>query len=268
MSLFKSKRRRVLVLGCGPAGMFVTHAAREADCDVIVMSKKRRSHMFGAQYLHMPIPGLTDESFEVDYQLRGTLEEYQRKVYNGKVVPFISPGRLIGKRPAWDIRRAYVIAYDRYSNYIVDTGQMTHQWLTSYVDWSAYDYILSTIPARDICGNPTHAFESQKIYAIGDAPEKGIQVPQLCPDNTVICNGESAPSWYRTSCILGYRTMEWPGKKKPPIKDISEVTKPIQTSCTCFQDTGKFYRLGRYGAWDKGQLSHDAYFGAMAILSK
>lgn len=266
MSIFRSKKHRGLVLGCGPAGMFATHALVESGWDVVVMSKKRRSHMFGAQYLHMPIPGLPERPFEVDYQLRGTADEYARKVYDGHAVPFTSPERLLGLRRAWDIRSPYIVAYDWYSSLIVDTGPIGHEYVKTYVDLKAYDLVLSTMPATVLCGNPYHAFESQEIYAIGDAPERSSYAPYVCPDNTVVCNGNPSPAWYRAARILGYATMEWPGNKKPPIKEVSKVTKPIGTNCDCFKDKGKWYRLGRYGTWTKGKLSHEAYYDTLEIL--
>src|SRR3546814_7896241 len=63
---------KVLILGCGPAGLIAAHAAKRMDADFIVMSKARKSFMNGAQYLHAPIPGVSlAEPFLINYQISG-----------------------------------------------------------------------------------------------------------------------------------------------------------------------------------------------------
>jgi len=41
------------------------------------------------------------------------------------------------------------------------------------------------------------------------------------------------------------------------------VEKPIRTSCRCFPDV---HRMGRYGKWKKGVLSHEAWEEANKIM--
>jgi len=62
VSLFSRKPKRIFILGCGPAGLFAAQAAAEMGCSAVIISKLRRSEMYGAQYLHSEIPGLTDGS--------------------------------------------------------------------------------------------------------------------------------------------------------------------------------------------------------------
>lgn len=257
------KGKRAAVLGCGPAGMFATHALIERGYQVQVLSKKRRSEMFGAQYLHAPIPGLSgfDEPHEIEYRLLGTAEQYRAKVYgNSKAVKFVSPENLVGKHHAWDIRRAYYHAFSRYASLIMDVPDIDGDDVAQIIEdeKGCGTIIVSTIPAQFICINPLHVFGSQAVWAVGDAPERGIFSPLQPDDMTVVCNGQENPSWYRASNVFGYITVEWPEQNKPPISGVARVDKPTATNCNCWE--GKVIKLGRFGAWDKSAFSHSAYY--------
>lgn len=252
------RRKRAAVLGCGPAGLFTAHALVENGWDIGIFSKKRRSEMFGAQYLHMPIPHLAGdtEPKSLQYKLVGTNADYQRKVYGSREVPFVSPQDLAGDHMVWDIRRAYYDAWDRYAWAIEDT-EVGIDWMMDEV--GRWDRIFTTIPADRLCYQG-HVFTSQSVWAIGDAPERGIFCPVEVPAFEVVCNGETSPGWYRASNVFGYKTAEWPEGSPPPLKNISEINKPIGTNCNCWtsQSTG-VVRVGRYGAWDKRSFSHHGY---------
>lgn len=254
-------RRTVHVLGCGPAGLMSAHAAIMLGYDVVVHSKKRKSEMFGAQYLHRPIPGIStdDHRFEIDYVLQGSEEDYRKKVYGPNWDGSVSPEDLVGSHDGWDIRAAYDILWKQYANLIVEQEFKGPEDVRKLIDeHSVMDMWASTIPARVLCASPQmHAFSAQDVWAIGDAPERGVFCPVQVADETVVCNGESAPGWYRASRILGYGTAEWAGEHKPPIEGVSKVVKPLATTCDCFPE---IHRLGRYGKWTKGVLSHEAFF--------
>ncbi len=66
-----------------------------------------KSALYGCQYLHAEIPGLSLRSATVDYELRGTTEDYRRKVYGPESDVRVSPEDLEGTHKAWDIRSAY-----------------------------------------------------------------------------------------------------------------------------------------------------------------
>lgn len=278
----KSKTRRAAVLGCGPAGMFATHALVQKGWSVTVFSKRRRSDMFGAQYLHASIPGLTDdlEPVTIDYRLRGTIEGYREKVYGSAAVT-TSVEVLEKSHPAWDIRTAYSRAYRLYEGLIVEQ-EVTAEFL-GVLTWKPdmeplgpraispeFDVVLNSIPADKLCYQPElHRFHSTSIWAIGDAPERGTFAPGVVPyDNTVICDGTRDTGWYRASRVYGYTTVEWPAKSKPPLPLAARVVKPLYTNCDCYQLEGLPYRyipIGRYGIWHKGILSHQAYEAATAL---
>lgn len=259
--------RKAAILGCGPAGLFAAHALQLADWDIVIFSKKRRSHMFGAQYLHKPIPGLSRVTSKaiVDYKLIGTPEQYAAKVY-GPDVPAgtTSASLLVGQHPAWDIRQAYYSAYEMYDSAIVD-AVVTHDIARTLT--ANYRVVVSSIPKPMLCIKPDeHVFNSQNVWASGDAPELDWMCPITAPLNTVTLNGENARAWYRLSNVFGHNTAEWPHDRKPPITQIAEVTKPISSTCDCASRL-RIHTVGRYGSWQKGVLSHHAY-EAMPKITK
>lgn len=279
-----TKRKRVMVLGCGPAGLFAAHAATQLGFGVDIFSRKRRSEMFGAQYLHTNIPGLTDdqEPFKVEYKLNGTLDEYLHKVY-GAEIP--DPGKitvesLLGEYEAWDIRRAYLKAWDLYGRGVVNTGSIRAfdlaTLLTGETNWKA---IISTIPQPDVCNRPTkHEFLVRYIWALGDAPERGQFVEreftQYAPDSIIQYDGTAERDWYRVSNIAGYCAVEWPYDEEfgiSPFPGAARVVKPIRSDCDCWDDLAekrgiRFIRIGRYGAWHRTGHTHQAYWRILDAL--
>lgn len=264
------RKSRAAILGCGPAGLFAAHALIAKGWQVQIFSKKRRSEMFGAQYLHAPIPGLTDsDPVSIDYRLTGTIDGYREKVYGPASRATVSLQDLASSHQAWDIRQTYYNAWDRYSHLVHDY-QVSPQFLGfardvdhggTFLASNFWDYVINTIPLPDLCYQ-NHEFQSTSIWAMGDAPERNLWAPYNPPENTVECNGDRWPAWYRASTVFGYSTVEWPGAYKPPLPGIAEVVKPISNNCNCY--TGKkvgfrFLPLGRYGSWKKGVLSHQAY---------
>lgn len=273
MSLFHRRVTTVAILGCGPAGLFAAEAAALAGKRVLIFSKKRKSEMFGAQYLHAPIPGLSediDRPQSIQYILQGTLEGYARKVYGPEAdSASVSPASLVGINRAWNIRSAYDMAWSIWGPQVIDT-QITKEWLLTAapaagprVAW------VWSIPLEPFC-LAGHTFASRQVYAKGDAPERGVFCPVSVAPGTVVCNGEDSPGWYRASNVFGYRSAEWPGDRPPPVADLSKVTKPIFTNCTCWQDLARAgnptLRVGRYGRWEKGELAHQAYERVRAWL--
>lgn len=269
-----TKGQRIVVLGCGPAGIFAAHAAHMMGAEVEIYSRKRRSEMFGAQYLHRPIPGLTSSGPEaIGYSLMGTAEQYAEKVYGDERPQFVSPDTLVGRHNGWDIREAYYAGYAAYEDRITDVkidkqafyGAHTDEQAPIFeamMDWPRTQ-IISTIPAYLICAR-AHTFTGRSIWAIGDAPERGQHVDIPVPPNEVICNGEPSPSWYRAANVFGHKTIEWPLHSKPPLADVAEVRKVVSTDCKCWQP--KVWRAGRVGTWSKRVLSDSAFYSTVSML--
>lgn len=249
------------ILGCGPSGLLVAHAALMSGWDMRIYSKKRKSRLFGSQYLHEPIPGMTHEPATiVQYVLEGTPEEYRHKVYGEAWDGTVSPEDLTENHYAWDIRATYDRLYSAYEDDIVE-HELRNQ--NTYYTWGA-DLVISTVP-RKLWAQPGDVFLSTTVWAIGDAPELGVETPFRPADNTVICDGTKDVGWYRASCVFGHCTIEWPENNRPPLDGIALVEKPLSHNSTAASD---FIHLGRYGAWEKGVLTTDVFNQALKIFAE
>lgn len=249
---------RVAILGCGPAGLIAAAAALPL-ADVAIFSRNRKSDMYGAQYLHQPIPGYTDPSAceNISYNLKGTVEGYRTKVYGEKFVGSVSVEDLQENHMGWNIRDTYDALWETFKFNVQDT-HVTPPFVLGLLSQNDIDLVVNSIPAPELCYQD-HTFRSVNIWAAGEAPEIGIKLPYFADPNTVICNGDEYPSWYRLANVFGRTTVEWPGHiSKPPIRSVSKVRKPIGHNCDCW-DHPKFVSVGRYGCWSKEVLSHTAY---------
>lgn len=282
MRLGRRRSKHAAVLGCGPAGLFATHALVENGWDVTIFSKKRESHLYGAQYLHAPIPGLTPEGVEpvwVKYALTGTVEGYREKVY-GALPAYTSIEALEPEHLAWDLRATYAAAWRRYQGLVIER-ELSPKVLGAPLRWDPdvlpqeprrldfrqFDVMLSSVPLPQLCYRK-HAFQSVEIWAIGDAPDRGQLAPYRPEPNTVECDGTRDRGWYRASHIYNYVTVEWPGDSRPPLPGAAQVTKPVQTDCVCYRSRElglTFIPIGRYGSWSKGVLTHNAYTQAAQL---
>jgi hypothetical protein len=159
---------------------------------------------------------------------------------------------------AWDLRWAYSELWHRYSDEI-ENVEMSQLMLIGY------DLVISTVP-RKLWAEPGDVFEAQRIWALGDTDRVRVNMFRP-PDFTVICNGEPYPEWYRVSNIFDHCTMEWPAfwGLEPPCPGASLVEKPLWHNSTAASD---FIHLGRYGAWQKGVLTTDAFTEAMKVFAR
>lgn len=257
----------VVILGCGPAGLLTAHAARLSGLRPIIISVKRPSFLFGCQYLHGEIEGITlhPAGEWVNYELRGEVGAYANKVYGPEKPRNVSPGSLARRHLAWDIRRAYKKLWERYESEIVDE-RVSPRDVPQIQSHYGPKHFVSTIPAPLLCKNPMHDFRSVKCWAVGDAPELGQCAPPLAPEFTVVCDATSEVGWYRASNVFGYKTVEWPGwRSRPPISGVVEFLKPLQTDCDCWPEV---HRRGRMGKWTKGVLAHDAFGESLELFEE
>lgn len=246
---------KVLVLGCGPAGLLSAQAAWEAGAKVKIASRRVKSIMPGAQYLHARVPGMKVEpDGYLEYIKIGTAEGYAQKVYGDPSHPvsWNSINAAEGVRhPAWRIGAFYDYLWGEWSAEIMD-GEVDATNLASLC--RLYDLVISTIPAIALCRNPTHNFHGQKVWIL---PE----LVSACPENTIIYSGHPAYSWYRTSMIFGHPSTEWsrmPSGLEPIHgKNFWSGLKPTGTDCDC--SPGNLMRVGRFGKWDKNALVHHAH---------
>lgn len=263
--------KSVAILGCGPAGLMAAHAASMTGWNFVVYSNKMKSNLYGAQYLHQPIPAVNCGSPKVvKYKLIGSPESYRRKVYGDAWDGTVSPDDLLTEHYAWDIRAAYDDLWGLYRDYIWD-GDLSGgaDWVRKVYALDHHDVVISTVP-RKLWAEPGDVFESSKIWALGDT--EVARVWQDRPDAfTVVCNGEHSVPWYRISNVFGYATMEWPYNDWDakhlgrPAPGVSVVEKPLRHNSTAAED---FVHLGRYGAWGKGILSHEVFYETMKVLAR
>lgn len=279
-----TKARRAAILGCGPSGLFAAHALQLAGYEYDIFSRARPSALYGAQYLHEPIPSLRAEPTTLRYLLRGSTDDYRRKVYGGIPAGPVSP-EVFSPDPtqAWGIRAAYADAWYRYGGAVKDT-EITAGWileeLAPQVFDGTYSLVVNSIPRPSLCltvspsvgsiGPATlpHFFLSVEAWAIGDAPGLGQAAPDMgIPAGHVVCNGNENPAWYRSANIFGHCTTEWPVGNRPPIPEVVQIRKPIRTNCDCFGELPLLH-VGRYGRWEKGELSHNAFFRTLREVGK
>lgn len=241
----------VAVLGCGPAGLAATKAVLDSGHTAVIISNNSLpSQQYGCQYLHAPIPGYEDvPSVRVSYSLRGTPEQYRGKVYGYRWRGKVSPEDFVGEHMAWDIRETYTMLW----NDIVATGAaefITAKVADGYIPFQeAWDFVISTVPARALCSRPSHKFDSHTIWA------NGSMSAGIAKENYIICDGTPAREWYRLSNVFGFVTTEWtlpPG----PYHRAVPVVKPLVTDCDCHPEV---FRVGRYGSWEKARLVHEVY---------
>lgn len=246
---------KVAILGCGPAGLLAAHAVSRAGIAPNVFSLKKKSTLGGAQFLHEPIPGVTDEDPEAFLQFFhwGTDQGYASKIYGDPEAP-TSWSRYEGEVPAWSLKMAYDVLWRMYEGIVLE-AEVSSELMAGL--FNTYDLVLSTIPPQSYCTDQRHLFSSQDVW---------IHEPdfEVLRDNVIIYNGEDAPPWYRASRIFGLQSVEYP--QKPVGTEAFKISKPLMTTCTCFKD--RLVRLGRFGMWSKRTLVHDAYRGAQDALLK
>jgi hypothetical protein len=242
---------KVVVLGCGPAGLLAAHAASLQGADVEIYSVKQPSIISGAQYFHREIPGLTGapDGF-VTYMKTGTRDGYAKKVYGYESHPVSWDLWEDASVPAWSMHRIYMALWDMYYDGIIDyeIKSATDIYMLERLGADVY---ISSIPAPKFCeGN--HHFIHVPMW-ITDGIEKDIQVP----DNTIIYNGHPGVPWYRASNLFGHESMEFPIKpfRKPGDGAIRGM-KPTAHNCDCHPN---WMRVGRFGQWKRGVLVHNAF---------
>src|SRR5262245_30082364 len=154
----------VAILGCGPAGLFAAQALTLHGIQPAIISQKQKSLIYGAQYLHKRIPGLTPvapQSYITTYYL-GDPTLYARRVYGVDSAPTSWPaetdGAPVGKA-IWNLRAAYDWAWKTFESRIVDQ-------MLDYRDVRdfelQFDLVISTIPLWRICAKPRgHSFYSR-----------------------------------------------------------------------------------------------------------
>jgi hypothetical protein len=217
-------------------------------------------------YLHRPIPDITTKitspEFVVDVIKVGRREGYAKLVYGNPEAPCSWDDIQAGDHPAWNLQAAYNELWERYWANIVDIHVQPDDMPEIL---TMYDVVFSTIPAKALCQNPAHIFKSQDIWVIhGHAESFHATLGSMMyyngypPDSSV--GGIMGPDWYRFSQICGYQAWEYSFEQNKyhhlKSQKLSRGTKPLDNNCDCFPEV---QRLGRFGKWKKGVLTHHAF---------
>ena len=270
----------VAILGCGPAGLMAAHACALSGVRHAVFSKPQHSVLGGAQFLHSPIPGLTDQLPEavVNYCVIGDAATYQAKAYGqGHQPSFVSFDNVLNRstQPAWNLVSAYSKLWDAYEKTINDFTVKAEHMTDGTFD--QFDLVISSIPRPFLCKQQSsspadqmpngHVFNYQTIKIMPGqcfVPDSWHGGPS---NMHIFYNGSPDQSWYRSCNLWGYRFTEFGGHLSLPYQDMVPARKPLTHNCDCHSDTDKLMFVGRYGKWQKGVLAHTAYFETRNLLS-
>lgn len=271
---------RIAVLGCGPTGLIAAHACAVNSVDFEIFSKRRKSFLFGSQYLHEPIPGIVseEEKVPVHYVNVGTPEEYRRKAHGKFWDGIVAPEDFETEHNAWNIREAYDRLWVKYGRQVQDYEFVNAHRTMCDLRLDNYDLVISSVP-RTIWKIDGEEYVYSLGWAIGDAPEHGLFVPFDLPDNTIICDGSSENAYNRLSRVFGYTTVEWPHHTEREVileslqgsaNSISQITKPLryQPNPCVPNPTHEWLHVGRYGEWRKGVVVTDAWSEVCKTLDK
>lgn len=268
----------VAILGVGPAGLMAAQACVMQGKIVALFSRgdmdtgPMKSKLGGAQFLHYPIPGINEVNkpdAEVRYILCGTSDVYRRKVYgDDPTIPFVSMEHLKHNevQSAWNLQATYDTLWEQLvTGTTINVELINPAWIEKALDNNWFDTILSTVPAPSLCRSMVGAADAMgHMFMV-----QGVSIATECvldnlPDNHIIYEGTEDRSWYRCSKLFGQGGTEWSGGLAVPYSNLVKVSKPIRTSCNCWE--GKVIRLGRHGTWTKGVLTHHAFIGAYDAL--
>lgn len=256
--------KKVVILGCGPAGLFSAQAALLCGLEPVIISQKKPSVLYGAQYLHSAIPGLMDgvEEFVVKTSRYGVPERYAKRVY-GDASRTTSWSRAQKEQRAWSLRDVYQRAWAKFEPFIMDQpiDGPTVEELSQY-----FDLVISTIPAWSICMTGRHKFPSLPIM-VKQSVDFQLHPEVKDADNWVIYNGTIEGLWYRVSKINGHASTEavaHPALNSMEPGEWSLGFKILDTDCDCHPAV---WKVGRMGMWKSGVLTHHAFEGTLEAIS-
>ncbi len=237
--------RFAAVIGCGPAGLLAAEALGRRGFNVSIYSRREPSKISGAQYLHCAIPGITNENpdFQLKFVKLGERSGYAHKVYGSVDAPCSWDEFPDGYVDAWSMATAYGVLWHKWAPRIADVEIEGTDFVRRLVE--SHEVVVCTIPAPVLCIDPSHKFESQKVWiAEGERPGVG--------QNTIVYSGRMSDWWYRTSLIAGRGSTE----AGVPLVGAQMGRKPLDTDCTCMPEV---VRAGRFGQWKKGVLVHHVW---------
>lgn len=252
---------KVIVIGCGPAGLAAAHAAVGFGAAVEIIAPKQMSPQHGPLLLQRPIPGINNDHPDGTIHQRvigGSILDYRYKLY-GDINIGINGDILQECYHAWDHRETYETLWELYSGLITD-GKVTGREMRTIHQKA--DLVVSTANAQSMCGNwdrfaqGPHKFMWKEVAITPEYSYPGQ------PDNTIIFNGGDEFNWVRSSRVFGVPVTEWKIGTEPFRARV--IRKPISTDCNCYPHV---LRTGRFGAWKNETWIDTAYWDTYSALA-
>lgn len=252
---------RVAVLGSGPSGLLAAWAVLQCGgCPTIYTKNTNPPLNAGVFYLHdacdLPLPRT-----EVSIRLVGVdgisrdkaVERYRSKIYGkNSGVLFVSLPDRDSLETVYDGRFAINLLFDILQPYIQEATITQHN-----ISDLKEELVVNTIPLSILF--PDLPFKSVSAWV------NNFPAAQNSPDY-VLYNANPYCSWYRMSCLFGTRCVEC-GVPKIGANTISKVVPSPEALEIAKERLPKNILLtGRYGAWDKNKLAHDAYYDTLEWL--
>lgn len=245
---------KVIIVGCGPAGLAAAHAANGLGADIKIIAPKRKTPQRGPLLIQRPIPGinLTHPDGTIhQLVIGGSILDYRYKLY-GDVNIGINGDVLKRSYHAWHHGTTYDKLWDLYSQLIEDRMVTDHELFELH---NQADLVVSTANAQSLCrGN--HDFRSAVVFV---TPDKASYPNQ--PTNTIIFNAGTQHRWVRSSNVFGVEVTEWLARDAPA--NSIAIVKPINTDCDCYPHV---LRTGRFGAWRNETWVDTAYWDTYGAL--
>lgn len=250
---------KVCVLGCGPAGLMVAHAVRLIGHEVRIISRKAPSQLHGAQYLHEELPDLAlGRPRAITIHKLGEAAGYAQKLYHDPLRTTSWERMKSGPHYGWSLQGAYEELWSMYENDIIDNHIEPKDPIRLLSD---YDLVLNTVPLKFLCFNPAHEFRYVNEYI--RAGELFLWERSVEP-NEIVYSGLPEHAWHRASYLDGVKEYEF--ASQVPLGQ--KIVKPQSTSCDCYHETDRVIHLGRYGKWQRDELTTDAFNEAWGHLER
>lgn len=246
---------KVAILGCGPAGLMAAHAAKVCGHEYDIYSRPVQSQLRGAQYLHEAIPGLHLPGPKPIYIFKyGDEAGYAQKLYGDPYKETSFSRMKSGPHLGWSLQGAYEQLWKLHSDRIVSADIRAED-----IPWYERHYaaIFSTIPQKFLCAEPAHQFQYVTEYVRSGKLFLG---ERDVPANHIVYNGLPNYQWHRASNLDGTLEYEFAN----PAPGAQKIVKPQATDCECWHKV--LFRIGRYGKWQRDELTSDAFREAYELL--
>lgn len=258
---------KIAILGAGPSGLFAAHACAQYGHSITIFDKNPSStrQNAGVFYIHANCDLLLDEE-EIKQIVLGTLgkseeeiaKEYGQKVYKQNIpkvsiLEALHRPTIVGYNAVQAINRLWYL----YEEFIKITEIKGFNDISLLLN--KFDKIISTIPAQILFPNHNYEFVTAWL-SFNQAP--------LEEQSYVFYSISPTHSWYRMSSIFDSFVTEYPGHYYNEIDNFESFIK-IKKVIKVTPELPKIENLflvGRYGAWDKSCLSHDAYYRTLDWL--